>query len=169
MAVVKRGIHFFVAVAVVGCATRGAKSRPDGGGGVPGQQDAAGGTGGTNGTGRFASHAGTGGAGLEGSGAAVYSTTFDLSRESLKGSRRLYLDLGKVLETERSVLQDAITVALPESIELQQHADAHRAFPCRHLLPNLMHGIGRDPVEGQQLGHPSTGETFPAGNVSAME
>jgi hypothetical protein len=48
MAVVKRGIHFFVAVAVVGCATRGAKSRPDGGGGVPGQQDAAGGTGGTS-------------------------------------------------------------------------------------------------------------------------
>jgi hypothetical protein len=48
MTMVRRGLHFFVAVAVASCAARGAKSRPDGGGGVQGQQDAAGGTGGTS-------------------------------------------------------------------------------------------------------------------------
>jgi hypothetical protein len=36
-------------------------------------------------------------------------------------------------------------------------------------MPNLLQGIGRDPIEGQQLGHPSAGETFPAGDVSAAE
>jgi len=48
MAMVKRSIHLFVAIAIVGCSARGAKSRPDGGGGVEAQQDTAGGTGGTS-------------------------------------------------------------------------------------------------------------------------
>jgi hypothetical protein len=51
----------------------------------------------------------------------------------------------------------------------QQRADAHRALPGCHLLLGLLQGIGRDPVEGRQLGHPSTGEAFPAGDVSAAE
>ncbi|MGB8294230.1 MAG: hypothetical protein WCG85_02260 [Polyangia bacterium] len=57
---VKRGLHFFVAVAVVGCATRSAKSRPDGGGGVESQQDSAGG--GAGGSGPILIAGGIGGA-----------------------------------------------------------------------------------------------------------